>query len=80
MNVENFGVRDKVGFRPTIGLRLETTPEQLRHVLAEIRQMLYAHPMVETNSARIRLVRFGSSSLDLEIFSYVMTSDYTSVP
>jgi MscS family membrane protein len=77
VNVENFGVRDKIGFRPTIGLRLETTPEQLRHVLAEIRQMLYAHPLVETNSARIRLVRFGSSSLDLEIFSYVMTIDYT---
>jgi MscS family membrane protein len=77
VNVENFGLRDKIWFRPTIGLRLETTPEQLRYVLAEIRQMLYAHPMVETDSARIRLVRVSSSSLDLEVFSYVKTSDYT---
>jgi MscS family membrane protein len=77
VNLENFGVRDKIWFRPTIGLKYETTSEQLRYVLAEIRQMLYAHPMVETHSARIRLVRFGASSLDLEIFAYVVTSDYT---
>jgi MscS family membrane protein len=77
VNLENFGVRDKIWFRPTIGVRYETTAEQLRYVLAEIRQMLYAHPMVETHSARIRLVRFGASSLELEIFAYVVTSDYT---
>ena len=75
-NVENFGVRDKIGFRPTLPLRYETTADQLRYVLAEIRQLLYAHPMVESRSARIRFVRFGGSSLDLEIFSYILTSDY----
>lgn len=77
VNLENFGLRDKIWFKPTIGLRYETTAEQLRYVLAEIRQMLYAHPMVETASARIRFVRFGGSSLDLEIFAYVKTSDFT---
>ncbi len=76
VNVENFGVRDKIGFRPTIGLRFGTSAEQLRHVLVEIRRMLYGHPMVETDSSRIRLVRFGASSLDLEVFAYVLTSDY----
>ena len=39
--------------------------------------MLYEHPMVECQSARIRFVRFGGSSLGLEIFAYVLTSDYT---
>jgi MscS family membrane protein len=75
-NVENFGVRDKIWFRPTIGLRYETTADQLRYVLAEIRHLLYAHPMVESQSARIRFVRFAGSSLDLELFAYVLTSDY----
>jgi MscS family membrane protein len=75
-NLENFGVRDKIWFRPTIGLRCETRADQLRYVLAEIRRMLYEHPMVETQSARIRFIRFGGSSLDLEIFAYVLTSDY----
>jgi MscS family membrane protein len=32
--------------------------------------------MVESQSARIRFVRFGGSSLDLEIFAYVLTNDY----
>lgn len=75
-NLENFGVRDKIWFRPTLPLRYETTADQLRYVLAEIRRMLYAHPMVESQSARIRFVRLGGSSLDLEIFAYVLTSDY----
>jgi MscS family membrane protein len=77
VNVENFGVRDRILFRPTIGLRYETGPEQLRYVLAEIRQLLYEHPMVETQSARARFVRFGASSLELEIFAYVLTYDFT---
>lgn len=32
--------------------------------------------MVETRSARTRLVRFGGSSLDLDVFVYVLTDDY----
>jgi MscS family membrane protein len=75
-NLENYGVRDKIWFRPTIGLRYETRADQLRYVLAEVRRMLYEHPMVETSSARIRFVRFGGSSLDLDVFAYVLTSDY----
>jgi len=76
-NIENYTMRDKVWFRPTLGLRYETSADQLRFVLAEIRRMLYQHPMVETESARIRFVRFGGSSLDLEIFAYVRTGDFT---
>ena len=76
MNVENFAWRDKILFRTVIGLRYETTPDQLRSVLAEIRRLLYAHPKIETESARVRLLRFAASSLDLEIFSYVRETDY----
>jgi MscS family membrane protein len=76
MNIENFAWRDKTWFHPVIALRYETSPEQLRYLLAEIRRLLYAHPKVETASARIRLVRLGPSSLDLEIFSYILESDY----
>lgn len=37
LNVENFARRDKIWFHPMLGLRLDTTPDQLRYVLAEIR-------------------------------------------
>lgn len=76
MSLENFGVRDKIWFHPTIQLRYETSADQLRYVLSELRRLLYAHPKVESQSARVRLVGFGSSSLNLEIFAYVQVSDY----
>ncbi|MBI4537800.1 MAG: mechanosensitive ion channel family protein [candidate division NC10 bacterium] len=77
MDIENFAWRDKILFRPVIGLRCETTPDQLRYVVAEIRRLLYAHPKVETESARVRFVRLGASSLDIEIQGYIRESDFT---
>src|SRR3989304_5107360 len=38
--------------------------------------MLYAHPKVHPDPARIRFVGFGAYSLDLEIFAYVRATDY----
>jgi len=76
INLENFGQRDKFWFRPVLGLRYETQADQLRYVLAEIRRMFYEHPRVENDSARVRFVRFGTSSLDLDVFAYVRASDF----
>ncbi len=75
MSIENLSRRDKVLFNTTFGLRYETTADQLRYVLAGVRRMLYEHPKVETISARIRFAGFGASSLDAEIFCYVLTQD-----
>jgi MscS family membrane protein len=75
MNVENLSRRDKFLFNPKIGLRYETTPDQLRYVLAEARRLLYEHPKVETASARIRFTGLEDSWLALEIFSYILTRD-----
>jgi MscS family membrane protein len=71
MSIENFAYRDKFLFRHNIRLRHETTVEQLRHVLAEIRRMMTEHPKVESSTIRIRFIRIGDSSLDLEVFAYV---------
>ena len=38
----------------------ETTPEQIRYILVEVHRMLYAHPNVDSTSARIRFAGFGS--------------------
>ena len=76
MNIENLTRRDKILFNPTLGVRCETTADQLRFLLAEIRRMLYEHPKVETDTARIRFASFDSSALSLEIFSYILTRDY----
>ncbi|HUM04381.1 MAG TPA: mechanosensitive ion channel family protein [Terriglobales bacterium] len=75
MNVENFARRDKILFNPTFGVRCETTPDQMRFLLAELRRMLYQHPKIEHESTRIRFAALADSSLNLEIFSYVLTAD-----
>ncbi len=76
MNLENFTRRDKILFNPTLAIRCETSADQLRYLLAEVRRMLYQHPKVESDSARIRFASFDNSALSLEIFSYVLTQDF----
>jgi MscS family membrane protein len=77
LQLENFAKRDRVRYCPRIGLRYETTPEQIRYILVEIRKVLYAHPKVNPDPARIRFVGFGAYSLDLDIFAYVDVTDYS---
>lgn len=74
--IENYAHRDRFWFHPVLGLRYETTPDQIRYLLVEIRSMLYAHPRVDPDPARVRFTGFGAASLNLEIFSYVLASDY----
>ncbi|MBS1853426.1 MAG: mechanosensitive ion channel family protein [Acidobacteria bacterium] len=76
MNVENLSRRDKILFNPKLGLRYETTADQLRLVLAQLRRLLYEHPKVETQGARARFTNFDDSTLTIEIFAYVLTRDY----
>jgi MscS family membrane protein len=74
--LENFSKRKKIWYHPQIRLRHETTPDQIRYILVEIRKLLYAHPKIIPNPARIRFQEFGSSSFNLEIFAYVDTTDF----
>ncbi len=76
LHLDNFTMRDRIWYHPRISLRYETTPDQIRYVLVEIRKMLYAHPKVHPDPARIRFVEFGQYSLDLDVFAYVDVTDY----
>jgi MscS family membrane protein len=72
IGIENFDMRDRFLFRHTPNLRYETTADQLRYVLAHIRELLYQHPRVDSATARARFIGFGQSSLDVEVFAYVL--------
>jgi len=76
IQIENFTARDHILFNCTLGLRHETTIDQLRYVLIELRKLLYAHPCVDNDPARVRLVKIGEFSLDIEIFAYILTSSH----
>jgi MscS family membrane protein len=76
LQIENYALRDRFWFHPTFGLRFETTPDQLRYLLVELRAVLYAHPKVDPDPARIRFTEIGADSLKLEVFAYVKAIDF----
>jgi len=76
MPIVNLTRRDRILIHTEIHLRYQTSPEQLRYVLVKLREMLLAHPRIHPDPARARLIGFGASSLDIEIFAYVMTNDW----
>jgi MscS family membrane protein len=76
LQIENFARRDRIFLSVRIGVRYETTPDQLRHLLIELKKMLLAHPKVDPDPARVRFANLGAYSLDLDIFAYVRTTDY----
>jgi len=76
--IENLSSRDRFLFSHVLGLRYETTPAQLKAVLESLRKLLADHPRVAPEDARARFLRFGASSLDVEIRAYVLASDWAS--
>ncbi len=78
MEVENLSRRDKFLFQHIVGLRYETTLEQVGRVQGEIRAMLAGDARIEQDTHRVRLVRFGSYSLDIDVFAYVKAADLPS--
>lgn len=76
--IENLTRRDRFLFLHTLGLRYETTPAQLRNVLEKLRARLSGDARVEPATMRVRFIRFGASSLDVEAFAYVAAPDWAS--
>jgi MscS family membrane protein len=75
MKLDNFTLRDQRLLNTTLQLRYETTPEQMRYILAKLRELLLRHPKVAGEPARVRFVEYGAYSKDVEIFAYLRCQD-----
>jgi MscS family membrane protein len=75
MQLENYARRDRRLFETVLQLRYETSPDQLRYVLVQLRKLLIAHPMVLPEPLRVRFSGLGAHSLDISVFAYIMTAD-----
>jgi MscS family membrane protein len=75
-SLERLSDRDKFWFHPAIGLRYETTPQQLHDVVGGLARLLREHPLIEAESVRVRFIRLGSYSLDIEVFAYLVARDW----
>jgi MscS family membrane protein len=76
VNIETLSDRDKFWFRHVIGLRYETTPAQIRTVVSQLHGLLSSQPGADLESVRVRFLRLGSFSLDVELFAYFYASDW----
>jgi MscS family membrane protein len=74
--LENLRFRDKFLCQQVIRLRYELTPDHVRYVLEQIRQVLKENPKVEDSSARAQFTRFAENSLDVEIYCYILEGEY----
>lgn len=76
--VTNLTQRRDVLFLHTIGVRYETTREQLEVLVERIREEMRKNPVVvkDESMPRVRLAGFGSSSIDIEVRAYIETNDY----
>jgi MscS family membrane protein len=75
MTLENFSKRDRMWFHPTIRLRRDTSPDQIRQMMEEIAQILQNHEMVDASGVPLRFSKITDQTLDLDIFAYVLTPD-----
>jgi MscS family membrane protein len=75
--VVNYTRRHNVLFLHTIGVRYETTPEQLELLVSRIAEGMREHPLVvsDQNMPRVRVAGFGAYSIDIEVRAYVDTTD-----
>ena len=76
MQIVNYAYCDQMLINETLGVRYETTPDQLRHVLAGLRRMLHAHPRIDSETVRVRFAGYGDFALKIDLRVYAMTREW----
>ena len=74
--LENLSSRTMIRYWPTLRLRYDTTPEQLRTVLTGIQQMLEQHQQVYDDPLRVRLTDFGDDAILIKLHAFMKTTDF----
>ena len=76
MQIVNWAECDQMLINETIGIRYETTPDQLRFLLSQIRSMLHAHPRINSDTVRVRFTGYGESALNINMRVYTATREW----
>ena len=75
MHLDNFTERRTRLLQTVLQIRHETTPEQMRLLLAKIRELLIADPAVVPDSSHVRFTGYSASSKEVEVFAYLRCED-----
>lgn len=66
--LDNYNDARYIWIRQRLRLRHDTSTEQLKYIIAKIREMLFAHPKIL--APRVRLIGFGEDALTVEVLCY----------
>jgi MscS family membrane protein len=78
MRIETFARRDRIRFSTVLNLVYGTTAERMKEIIADLEKILREHPgTAKDETISVRFMGFGASSLDLEVFCYLMTTEMT---
>ena len=77
MQIDNFSKREKFWYHPMIRLKHNTTSDQIKGISSRVTNMLEEHSKVSNENIRVRFKDIGLISLDIEVFAYVIVSDYS---
>ena len=69
--IENYAHRDRFIFNPIFNFRMETSPDQMRYLLVELRSLLFAHPSVLNVTPTVRFTGITADALKVEVTAYI---------
>jgi len=74
--IDNFAARDRFLFNPTIAVDHRTPSAKLKEAIAIVQQVLAEHRDI-VEGYRARLGSIGERSFNIDVFSYINTSDFS---
>jgi MscS family membrane protein len=77
VEIENFSARSKIRYWPTLRLRYDTTPNQIRTIRNEVVALLQSSERVHDDPLRVRFTDFDSDAVLLKVNSYLKTTDFS---
>jgi len=76
IEIENFSERTMIRYWPTLRLRYDTSPEQIRLVKADIFEMLEQHEQVHEEPLRVRFTDFDEDAILIKVNAFLRTTDF----
>jgi MscS family membrane protein len=74
--IDNYSAREKILYKSTLRLRVDTTREQVENIIAELRRMLESHERVVQENPRVRFQTIGEDALEVTINAYTATKTF----
>jgi len=76
--LDNLSLRTERRAKFFLHLNSNTSPEQLKAIVADIQTYLDQHPEINKEESRVRFYEFGQNSLKLLVLYYLNTANYDS--